>query len=80
MPPCKRSSAPIRSDLNESASESATLCDNAGILDRTKIVANEQRVIHVQPDSELARVLDDARDAPLLLEKDGIIYRLSSER
>jgi len=43
-------------------------------------MANQQRVIHVKPDSELARVLDDARDAPLLLEMDGILYRLSSER
>jgi hypothetical protein len=32
--------------------------------------------IRLDPDSELARALDEAGDAPVLLEKDGKLYRL----
>jgi hypothetical protein len=42
-------------------------------------MADTVRTIHVPPESELARLLDEARDAPLRLEKDGVTYRLSRE-
>ena len=35
-----------------------------------------QAVIHVEPGSELADVLESAADTEVLLEKDGIHYRL----
>ncbi len=40
---------------------------------------NESHTIKVAPDSELARLLEEAGDTPLLLEKDGTLYRLSRE-
>ncbi len=39
----------------------------------------EPKRITVKPDSELARLLDEAADRPLLLEKDGVQYRLDRE-
>jgi len=35
--------------------------------------------VHVTPDSELARLLDEMGDAPILLEKDGELYRVTKE-
>jgi hypothetical protein len=35
--------------------------------------------IIVNPNSEVARLLDEAADRPLLLEKDGVRYRLDRE-
>ncbi|TAK36631.1 MAG: hypothetical protein EPO21_01820 [Chloroflexota bacterium] len=37
----------------------------------------ELRKIRVAPDSELARLLEEAREGDLLLEKDGELYRLN---
>jgi hypothetical protein len=39
----------------------------------------EPKMITVGPDSELAHLLDQATDRPILLEKDGIRYLLSRE-
>jgi hypothetical protein len=39
----------------------------------------ETKYIHVQPESELARLLDEAGEAPLVLERDGQRYRLIKE-
>ncbi len=39
----------------------------------------EPKRITVKPDSELARLLDEAANTPLLLEKDGVQYRLDRE-
>src|SRR4051812_27528330 len=36
----------------------------------------EPRTIKVTPGSELARALEDAGDAPVLLENNGALYRL----
>ena len=33
--------------------------------------------IKVEPGSELARLLDEVNEAPLLLEKDGVLYHLT---
>ena len=33
--------------------------------------------IHVTHDSDLAQLLDQANEQPVLLEKDGVVYRLS---
>jgi hypothetical protein len=35
--------------------------------------------IHIAPDSELARLLEEAGDVPLLLEKNGKLYRIIKE-
>lgn len=43
------------------------------------IMAREPRKIHVTPGSELARLLEEAAVAPLILEKDGERYRLNRE-
>ncbi len=40
--------------------------------------ATPKKII-VEPDSELARLLDEAAEQPLLLEKDGVRYRLDKE-
>jgi hypothetical protein len=37
------------------------------------------RTITVAPGSELARLLDEAAEAPLRLEKDGVRFRLGRE-
>jgi hypothetical protein len=37
----------------------------------------ETKRIHITPGSELARLLEEAGEVPLLLEKDGELYRLS---
>lgn len=42
-------------------------------------MTTETKRIHIAPDSELARLLEEAGDVPLLLEKDGELYRLSRE-
>lgn len=42
-------------------------------------MARQLRKIHVAPDSELARLLEKAAIAPLILEKDGDRYRLARE-
>jgi hypothetical protein len=34
--------------------------------------------IKVEPGSELARLLEKANEAPLLLEKDGVLYHLTA--
>jgi hypothetical protein len=34
--------------------------------------------IKVKPGSELARLLEEANEAPLLLEKDGVLYHLTA--
>lgn len=39
----------------------------------------EPKRILVEPGSELARLLDEAADGPLLLERDGMRYRLDRE-
>ncbi len=36
----------------------------------------EPKHIKVKPGSELARLLEEANETPLLLEKDGVFYRL----
>ncbi len=38
---------------------------------------NEPRRIKVAPESELARLLTEASDMPLILEKNGEVYQLS---
>lgn len=40
-------------------------------------MGTQPRRIRVAPESELARLLDQATDAPLLLEKNGELYRLN---
>ena len=42
-------------------------------------MASEPKKIKVTPGSELARLLDEASGESLLLEKDGVVYRLSTE-
>jgi hypothetical protein len=39
----------------------------------------EPKKIIVNPNSEVARLLDEAAERPLLLEKDGVRYRLNKE-
>jgi hypothetical protein len=39
-------------------------------------MTNSIEIIHVEPGSELAGVIDEARDRTLILEKDGVHYRL----
>ena len=41
--------------------------------------AIEPKTIEVAPGSELARLLEDANGAPLVLVKDGVRYRLDRE-
>jgi len=38
---------------------------------------NTSKPIHVDPGSELDRYLDDAADAPVMLEREGKLYLLS---
>ncbi len=42
-------------------------------------MVREANIIHVEPDSELGRLLDQVDGTPLLLEKDGVHYILSRE-
>lgn len=42
-------------------------------------MASDPKIIKVTPGGELARLLDAAAVAPVLLEKDGVRYRLSVE-
>ena len=42
-------------------------------------MATAPKTIDVAPESELARLLDEAAQAPLVLVKDGVRYRLSRE-
>ena len=37
----------------------------------------EPRTINVDPDSELSHLLDEATDAPVILAREGVRYRLS---
>ena len=39
----------------------------------------EVKIIEVRPGSELAHLLDEAAETPLLLVKDGVRYRLDRE-
>ncbi|MCC6619013.1 MAG: hypothetical protein IT341_08235 [Chloroflexi bacterium] len=40
-------------------------------------MAHDTKPIRVLPDSDLARLLDAAARAPVLLEKEGVLYRVS---
>lgn len=42
-------------------------------------MARRLRKIHVTPGSEVARLIEEAALAPILLEKDGELYRLNRE-
>lgn len=42
-------------------------------------MAAQPRTIIVPPTGELARLLDEAADGPLVLERDGVRYRLDRE-
>ena len=42
-------------------------------------MSTQIRRISVPPGSELATLLDEAAAAPVLLEKDGLLYRLAVE-
>ena len=42
-------------------------------------MTNESEVIHVDPGSELDRLLDEADDGPVILKRRGRRYRLVSE-
>ncbi len=39
----------------------------------------EPKKIKIKPNSEIARLLEDARDQPLVLESNGVTYRLYRE-
>ncbi|MCA1666891.1 MAG: hypothetical protein LC793_05710 [Thermomicrobia bacterium] len=39
----------------------------------------ELETIHVEPNSELDHLLDEAREAPVILVRNGVRYRLSIE-
>ncbi len=39
----------------------------------------EMKTIHVEPESELDHLLDEAREAPIILARNGVRYRLSIE-
>lgn len=39
----------------------------------------EPRTINVEPESELDHLLDEAREAPVILTRNGVRYRLSIE-
>lgn len=43
------------------------------------LMVTEPKTIHVTSGSELARLVDAARETPVILEKDGVRYRLSRE-
>ena len=40
-------------------------------------MATEPRRIHIDPGTEIGKLLDEARSRPVLLEKDGVLYRVS---
>jgi len=40
-------------------------------------MANEPKTIRVPNDSELAHALEDVDHTPVLLEKDGVVFRVS---
>lgn len=42
-------------------------------------MANKRRPIKVTADSNLARILDDASDEPVLLERRGVVFHLSRQ-
>jgi hypothetical protein len=42
-------------------------------------MAKRFRTVKVTPGSELDRLLDEAAGSPLLLDKDGVLYRLERE-
>ena len=39
-----------------------------------------EQVVVVAPESEIARVLDQASDAPLIVQMDGVRYRIERQR
>ncbi len=43
-------------------------------------MTSETKRIRIEPESELARLLGEADNMPLLLEKDGELYRLTKEK
>jgi len=43
-------------------------------------VSDSIRTIHVEPNSDLGRILDEADDVAIELEKDGVRYRLDRVR
>jgi hypothetical protein len=44
---------------------------------RKVILVHTSKPIHVDPGSDLDRYLDDAAEAPVMLERDGQLYRLT---
>jgi hypothetical protein len=40
----------------------------------------EPNCVHIDPDSELARFLDEVGEVPVLLEKNGKLYHLTEEK
>jgi hypothetical protein len=42
-------------------------------------MTTEMKRIRIEPGSELARLLEQADDTPVLLEKNGEVYRLTKE-
>ena len=58
--------------------EQTAIVDAIGIDDRDieAQMASLPRIIHVEPGSELDRLLDEALDLPVEVEKDGVRYRL----
>ena len=40
---------------------------------------SQPKHIKVKPGSELARLLEEANETPLLLEKDGVLYHLTAQ-
>ncbi|HEY7030806.1 MAG TPA: hypothetical protein VH482_05745 [Thermomicrobiales bacterium] len=42
-------------------------------------MAAKSRAVHISDETNLLRLLDDAVEAPVLLERDGMIFRLSRD-
>jgi hypothetical protein len=40
---------------------------------------SQPKHIKVEPGSELARLLEEANETPLLLEKDGVLYQVTAQ-
>ncbi len=40
-------------------------------------MTTEPRRVHIDPGSEIGKLLDEARNRPVLLEKEGVLYRVS---
>ncbi|MBI3943376.1 MAG: hypothetical protein HY326_10225 [Chloroflexi bacterium] len=41
---------------------------------------SEPRTIKVAPDSELGRLLEEAEDAPIILDKNGVLFHLEKAK